>query len=45
MEDATSLKEKLAVMNRYGIAGVAHWKLGLETDDVWAVIGEYIQED
>ena len=45
MEDATSLKEKLAVMNRYGIAGVAHWKLGLETDDVWAVIGEYIQKD
>ena len=31
------------VMEKYGIAGVAHWKLGLETDDVWGVIGEYIQ--
>lgn len=42
MEDADSLKEKLAVMNQYDIAGVAQWKLGLETSDVWAVIGEYI---
>ena len=44
MEDAQSLKEKLSVMNRYGIAGAAYWKLGLETDDVWEVIGEYINE-
>ena len=43
MEEADSLKEKLAVMDKYGVAGVAHWKLGLETDDVWGVIGEYIQ--
>lgn len=42
MEDAESLREKLAVMNQYDIAGVAQWKLGLETSDVWAVIGEYI---
>ncbi len=44
MEDAESLKEKLSVMNRYGIAGVAHWKLGLETNDVWEVIGEYMNQ-
>lgn len=44
MEDAESLKEKLSVMNRYGIAGAAHWKLGLETDDVWEVIGEYMNQ-
>lgn len=42
MEEAESLREKLAVMNQYDIAGVAQWKLGLETSDVWAVIGEYI---
>lgn len=42
MEDAESLREKLTVMNQYDIAGVAQWKLGLETSDVWAVIGEYI---
>lgn len=42
MEDAESLREKLAVMNQYDIAGVAQWKLGLETSDVWAVIDEYI---
>ncbi len=44
MEDAESLKAKLAVMNQYGIAGVAHWKLGLETSDVWEIIGEYLNE-
>ena len=44
MEDAESLKVKLAVMNQYGIAGVAHWKLGLETSDVWEIIGEYLNE-
>lgn len=44
MEEATSVKEKLDVMRKYDIAGVAQWKLGLETDDVWAAIGEYINE-
>lgn len=44
MEDAESLRQKLAVMNRYGVAGVAQWKLGLETDDVWTVIGEYVNQ-
>lgn len=44
MEDAESLREKLAVMNKYGVAGVAQWKLGLETSDVWAVIEEYMNE-
>lgn len=42
VEDAESLKEKLVVMSKYDIAGVAEWKLGLETSDVWTVIGEYI---
>ncbi len=42
MEETESLREKLAVMNQYDIAGVAQWKLGLETDDVWAVIEEYM---
>ena len=44
MEEASSLREKLKVMKEYDIAGVAQWKLGLETDDVWTVIGEYIIE-
>lgn len=44
MEDAASLKEKLNVMSKYQIAGVAQWKLGLETEDVWAVIGEYMNK-
>ena len=43
VENAESLKEKLAVMDKYEIAGVAQWKLGLETDDVWSVIGDYMK--
>lgn len=44
MEESMSLKEKLKVMSKYKIAGVAQWKLGLETEDVWTVIGEYMNE-
>lgn len=44
MEDASSLREKLNVMSKYEIAGVAQWKLGLETEDVWTVIGEYMNK-
>lgn len=42
MENAESLKVKLDCMDEYSIAGVAQWKLGLETKDVWEAIGEYL---
>ena len=29
-------------MKNYNLAGVAEWKLGLETPDVWDLIEEYI---
>ena len=31
-------------MNKYGIAGVAEWKLGFEVDSVWDVIEEYMNQ-
>lgn len=42
VEDYDSVKVKLDVMKNYNLAGVAEWKLGLETPDVWDLIEEYI---
>jgi hypothetical protein len=32
--------EKVKLIRENGCAGVAEWKLGLETSDVWAVIAD-----
>ena len=42
LEDADSIRVKLNVMDKYGIAGVAEWKLGFEVDSIWDVIEEYM---
>lgn len=42
VEDATSLEEKLKVMQEYQLAGGAFWKLGLEDSTVWDTIIKYI---
>lgn len=42
MEDKDSIEAKLAVMKRYDIGGVAAWKLGYETSDIWDMIGTYL---
>jgi len=35
LEDVDSLKKKLALAKENGVAGVAAWKLGLESAEVW----------
>ncbi|MDE6211928.1 MAG: SH3 domain-containing protein, partial [Lachnospiraceae bacterium] len=42
LEDAESIKVKLNIMEKYGISGVASWRLGFETADIWDVIEEYM---
>lgn len=42
VEDAQSVRTKLSVMKQYNLGGVAAWKLGLETPDVWDLIVEYL---
>ena len=44
VEDAQSIRMKLSVMQANGLAGVASWRLGYETPDIWDVIGEYMNE-
>lgn len=41
VEDTRSMQKKLALMGEYNLAGVACWKLGLETSDVWTNISLY----
>ncbi|MCR5656709.1 MAG: chitinase [Butyrivibrio sp.] len=43
-EDARSIEAKLSVMQSSGIAGVAEWALGFETEDVWDVIASYMAQ-
>lgn len=42
IEDAKSIGEKLAVMQKYSLAGVAEWNLGFESADVWDEIQSYL---
>ena len=39
MEGTRSLGLKMDLIKKYDLAGVAGWRLGLETSDVWDVIG------
>ena len=40
MEETKSLGLKKDLVNKYDLAGIACWKLGFETADIWAVINE-----
>lgn len=43
LEDKTSLTEKLNVMKENNLAGVACWKLGLESEEAWDAISDYMK--
>jgi len=38
MEDAQSLAEKVRLVPEYHLAGIAGWRLGFESSDVWQII-------
>ncbi len=42
LEDATSLQAKLDLTASYDLGGIAFWKLGLESSDVWPEIEAYM---
>jgi spore germination protein YaaH len=44
MEDDQSIRAKLSVMKQYRLAGVAEWKLGFETPDIWDLIVDYLKD-
>ncbi len=44
LEDADSIRVKLNIMENYDVAGVAAWRLGQESVNVWDVIEEYMNQ-
>ncbi len=42
VEDENSIEEKLKVMDSYGLAGAAYWKLGFDNSAVWNIIAKYL---
>ncbi len=40
MEEAKSLGLKKDLVNQYDLAGIACWKLGFETADIWTIMDE-----
>lgn len=44
LEDEESIRVKLNIMEKYGIGGVASWRLGFEKPQIWDVIGEYLNQ-
>lgn len=41
LEDETSLKARMEIMNRYNLAGTASWRRGFEKPDVWNTISSF----
>ena len=42
LEDAASIAEKVKLIPKYGLAGVAEWKLGFENSNIWQTISDNI---
>lgn len=43
LEDETSVKARLELMNQYELGGAAYWALGQEKASIWNVISEYFK--
>lgn len=43
IEDAQSIAEKVKLSSQYNLAGVAAWKLGFESRDVWQAISDNLK--
>lgn len=44
LENEESIRAKLNIMQKYNIGGVAAWKLGLEKESIWDIIGAYLAQ-
>ena len=43
LEDAQSIAEKVKLIQKYNLAGVAQWKLGFENSSIWQTISDNLQ--
>jgi len=44
IEDERSIKLKAELVNKYGLAGIASWKYGLEKPEIWTAIAQVIKK-
>lgn len=44
LEDYDSMKLRLNIMQSNGLAGIASWRLGYETPDIWDLISAYMAQ-
>lgn len=44
IEDESSMKKRVDVINKYDLAGMAGWRRGFESKDFWTGISEYIKK-
>ena len=40
MEEENSLRDKVSLAKKYGLAGIAFWRLGFEKNEIWSVLTE-----
>ena len=38
------MEQRLALVEKYDIAGAAAWKRGMETDDIWKLMKENLKK-
>ena len=43
LEDEESVTEKMKLIQKYELAGVASWQLGYQRNTVWEIISQYLQ--
>ena len=44
IEDVESLKAKVSLVNENNLAGIASWQYGMETDDVWPMLKQELEQ-
>ena len=44
LEDGESISAKMEEIASANAAGVAEWKLGLQSSDIWQIISEYLSQ-
>lgn len=44
LENEKSMRARMEIVNKYGLAGVASWRRGLETPEIWDVMKETLEK-
>ncbi len=45
LEDTTSMQQRLELVTKYDLAGVAAWRRGLEKPEIWDLFDAYLYDD